>query len=350
VVIMKLGYIGAAVIMLVILSIIMIFIVGDPSKSDWNEYNEYIDGSFDRSVTIHYSDGTEEEIGTNKLSLYHNGNEMIGVTLRVDAEAHSATGDCPWETVQVSIDNTNLRCFYGSSGNTIWSTFDEYSGFVDLQVDGSYVTIYDSYFDLETPSNEGWADGNIVWFDLIGELKFRGLSQTDIGEWCTIEDVYLPSLGIDNGIDVNWESEPQGTIVKFNTPLSAPHGCQLHYTLLVKDGTNIGSIGGRIVWDNSKLQYVMHEDGDFTKMYTSITSGETYDYMDIIAVDSSIGEPDGFDINVVDITFIGLSPGEAIIYIGENQISPNPYMRLSDDTVGMSTMPISVEDGVIQFD
>jgi len=45
---MKLGYIGAAVIILLSLSIIMILIIGDPSKSDWNEYEMYIDGTFDR--------------------------------------------------------------------------------------------------------------------------------------------------------------------------------------------------------------------------------------------------------------------------------------------------------------
>jgi len=283
------------------------------------------------------------------LSLYHNGNKMIGVTLKIDTEVHEESEDCPWEEVEISIDYTSIKCLYGTSENIIWSEVDSYSGVTTLSIDGIYTNLYSSYFDLDEAGDGSWSDGTDLWFTLLGTIKFRGVSSTDVGEWMNIKDVYLPSLGIDDGISVEWQPDTEMTTISFDAPVTVDQNQVIHAVFKIYDCMNVGALGARIVWDNSEFQYIEHVNGEFMKTYTSISavSGDIYDYIDIIGVDSSIGDPSGSDISVVDITFRCLKKGYCVLYAGETPISPNPYIRLSDDTVGMATVPVIVEDKVI---
>ena len=179
------------------------------NTSEWIEGDATVDGFWKQEIEVLYADGTSKSFGPDTMTVYHSGSEVSAVSITLSARAVTPTGKDPWDTVDFVKDGTSIGCHYGTTETEIWSSSDSYTGTEILNVDsGIYTEVYSSTFDISGAEDSSWEGGNLIWFTLDGVIEYRGkLNDGTTGDWKTIVNPQLASLGTTGGITVTWQGD-----------------------------------------------------------------------------------------------------------------------------------------------
>ena len=181
---------GAVLAILLIAAGYIYFYVGIENVEDWFPSGE-ISGQWVHDMKIYYADGSSEYLSDQtSMTLYHNGAEVTAVEYIVTATASTPAGYDPWANVEIDLSTAVITASYysSSSGNSYWSSQNSNIPDVTGSVDGAAFQVMSMYVDLESVSDESWANGNTLGFSISGSIEYRGFTGSEYGTWKAVSN------------------------------------------------------------------------------------------------------------------------------------------------------------------